>query len=131
MKFLTLNDWFMGRDKLYPEELTLDIRLNAEDLIRRVNNLFQQLQMNVPLVTSGWRPSAINAKVGGAKRSLHMIGKAVDLSDPDGSLGKTILEHPEYLLDYGLWLENPAKTKGWLHTDTGKRSERLIHVFDP
>lgn len=129
---LTLGQYKMNRDILYPEEWTLEVNGNALDLIKRVNNLFIALKIPVPPVTSGFRPWAINAKVGGAKRSLHAIGKAVDLSDPGNHIGKDIIQnHSHLLLDYGIWLENPEKTPNWLHADTGIRSDRLIRVFNP
>lgn len=121
----------MGRDKLYPNDYTLDIRSNAEDLVRRVNNLLNALQIKDPKLSSGWRPSAINSRSGGAKRSLHMFGKAVDLVDKDGSIKDTILKCPEKLLEYGLWLEDPASTPSWCHLDTGIRSTRAVRVFKP
>lgn len=121
----------MGRDKLYPEEWNLDLRSNAEDLIRRVNNLLIALKIDDCKVTSGWRPSAINSRAQGAKRSLHMTCRAVDLADSNQSLTKGILQEPQLLLEYGLWLESPDVTHGWVHLDTGVRSERLIRVFKP
>lgn len=128
---LTLKQYTMGRDKLYPEEWTLEIQANAEDLILRVNNLLKVIWSGEVVVTSGWRPLAINRKAGGAKRSLHMQGKAIDLKDNDGSLAAAILKKPELLLDFGLWLENPESTKGWVHLDRGQRSERLVRIFKP
>lgn len=121
----------MGRAILYPTDWTLEIQLNAQDLIKRVNNLFNALKLPVPAVTSGWRPLAINVKASGAKRSLHMIGKAVDLSDSNGSLKCSIKEQHGFLLDYGLWMENPDSTPGWCHLDTGIRDSRLIRIFKP
>ena len=121
----------MGRMFKYKDEWTLEVHTNALDLIKRVNNLFNALEISVPPVTSGWRPAAINAKASGAKKSLHMVGKAVDLADSDGSIKEKILNKPYLLLDYGLWMEHPDATPGWVHLDTGVRSSRLIKVFKP
>lgn len=128
---LTLEAYLMGRDKQYPEEYTLDIKTNAEALVLRVNNLLKDLNWGEVKVTSGWRPLAVNLKSSGAKRSLHMVGQAVDLGDADGSLKKAILDKPYLLLDYGLWLENPKNCPGWAHLDSGIRPSRLIRVFNP
>lgn len=130
---LTLESYLMGRDKLYPEEWALDYQSNALDLIKRVNNLFNALKLEMVAVTSGWRPLAVNRRSGGVKRSLHMIGKAVDLLDPglQGPIETAILTCPHLLLDFGLWMEDPLSTPGWIHLDTGIRSDRLIRTFKP
>lgn len=128
---LTLDIYKMGRDKIYPSEWTFEVQLNAQDLIKRLSNLFNALKIPVPAVTSGWRPLAINVKAGGAKRSLHMIGKACDFSDPKGSLKQTILDNSHFLLDYGIWMEDPKATPTWCHLDTGIRDSRLLRVFKP
>jgi uncharacterized protein YcbK (DUF882 family) len=133
MTILTLDALLMGRDKAYREDYTLEIKSNLLDLSRRVNNLFEALQIPAPPVTSGWRPLAINMRIGGAKRSLHMQGKAVDLSDPGlpGLVEKRILENPHLLLEFGLWMEAIESTPNWIHLDTGVRADRLVRVFKP
>lgn len=128
---LDLVSYFMGRDKLYPEELTLDIKSNAKDLVLRVNNLLHALAFPYPGLSSGWRPLAVNIKAGGAKRSLHMLGKAVDLKDPTGKLKEAVLKQPQLLLEYGLWMEDGLSTPTWCHLDTGVRSHRPLRVFKP
>ncbi len=128
---LTLEMYLMGREKLYPKEYTLEVRSNAVDLVKRVNNLLNALQLDCPIVTSGWRPYAINMRAGGAKRSLHMSGKAVDLADKGDLLKEKILENAPLLLDYGLWMERPDATPGWCHLDSGIRDSRFVRVFKP
>lgn len=128
---LTLTQYLMGREKLYPEEYTLDVRSNAENLLKRVNNLLEALKFGRVEITSGWRPLAINRKVGGAKRSLHSTGRAVDIADTTGILKCAILCHFKLLLEYGLWMEDFDATPGWCHLDTGIRLDRSIRVFKP
>lgn len=128
---LTLDAYLMGRNKTYPEDYTLEIQCSAQDLIKRVNNLLIALRIDSVTVSSGWRPLMVNQRAGGAKRSLHMIGKAVDLADPHQELSRCIREHSSLLLDYGLWLEDPAATPVWCHLDTGIRDSRLVRVFKP
>lgn len=120
----------MGRDLKYPEEWCLEYQSNAVDLLKRVNNLLEALQWPSIQVSSGWRPLAVNMRSGGAKRSLHMVGKAVDLVD-SGSLKAKILQNSHFLLDYGLWMEDAASTPTWCHLDTGIRSDRLVRTFKP
>lgn len=131
MKELTLEAYLMSRDKAYADEFNIELKSNALDLIKRVNNLLNALQIDCPPVTSGWRPLAVNLKAGGAKRSLHMLCKAVDLADKDGIFKQRILEKPELLLEFGLWLEEPTSCPGWAHLDTGVRFHRPIRVFKP
>lgn len=121
----------MGREKLYPDDYTLDVKYAALDLIKRVNNLFEALRMPMAPLSSGWRPQAINIKIGGAKRSLHMLGKAVDLADKDGHVKKAVIEHPQLLLEFGLWMEHPDSTPSWCHLDTGIRAHRSPRIFKP
>lgn len=123
---ITLEQYFMGRDKTYAADLTPDIIRNATDLVERVNRLIERMGSAVTwendpdtrsLVSSGWRPPAINAATrGAAKRSNHMAGLAVDLYDPDGDLDDWLLNHlPAIGGEFGLYLEHPSATKGWAH----------------
>lgn len=118
-------------ERLNSEELTLDVKSNLIDLAKRVNNLLHALKIDKIAVTSGFRPSTVNAKIGGAKKSLHMMGKACDLADKDGKLKETIVHNSHLLLEYGLWMENGKSTIGWCHLDTGIRSFRPVRVFNP
>lgn len=130
-EIITLADYWMGRDKLYPSELTEVVVLNATELVKRVNSLFNELCICGIKVSSGWRPSAINASIkNAAKKSNHMTGCAIDIADPNGYLSIKILPNLRSLEDCMLWLENPAATKGWVHLQSippksGKR------VFNP
>lgn len=130
---ITLDDFWMGRDKTHPP--TDQFRINAQDLVTRVNALLSMYYAEIPAaprtrVTSGYRPPGINASVGGAKMSNHMICKAVDLADEDGGLDDWCIECQHFLAAYGLWLEHPEATPGWTHLQSvGPRSGR--RVFRP
>jgi hypothetical protein len=127
----------MGRDKQFPQEYTQEVLLNAITLLEKVNALLWNLDIKTTEVSSGWRPAAINGAVANAaKKSLHMIGKAVDIKDDKGqSLANKILTKPELLKNYDLWLEDPAATRGkntnWVHLDMGTRSDRPLRMFKP
>jgi uncharacterized protein YcbK (DUF882 family) len=127
------SEYFMGRDKSHSQDLTEEVKANADNLLNRVNALLADLNWPSPAyVSSGWRPPSINASVANsAKRSHHMSGRAMDIKDPDGRLAKAILERPELLEKHGLWMEDPSFTKGWVHLDTGTRSARKVRVFKP
>lgn len=132
---ITLEAYFAdpktGEDRRinYVEDYTDEILENAKVLIEKVNSLLSDLGIIAVVVSSGWRPNAINSAVGGAKRSLHLQGRAIDLKDSTGELDRVIEERPDLLKKYNLWLEDPDATKGWCHLDTGVRKDRPSRVF--
>lgn len=134
---LTLNDWVTSSGK-YPErakseDLTDEVKSNAEAFLAILNDFLTELGLDpMPTVSSGFRPSSVNSKIpNAAKKSLHMTGLAIDLSDPKGELDELIASKPELLDKYGLWLEHPDSTPGWSHIDKGIRSERKLRIFHP
>lgn len=109
---ITAVEILMGRDNADP--LTKDQLYNLLDLLPRVNLI--RFHYNKALsVSSGYRPEAINAAVGGAKKSNHTQCKAVDFKDPDGSFAKWCLANMDLLKKAGLYMEDPGHTKGWVH----------------
>lgn len=124
---ITSEQFYKGRDKLYASELTDEIRANAVETMRRANLLlerfYQEVQTDYPNrgCNSGWRPSAINgATPRAAKKSRHLLGLAIDISDVDGKLGAWVLtpQGREVLGEIGLWAEHPTATPGWCHVQT-------------
>lgn len=118
---ITLHDYWMGRDLLWPAQLVPQIQINAEETVRKANLLILRYQGHYEgrKVNSGWRPPQVNANTpGAALRSKHMTGQAIDISDPDGDLDEWCLENPQALAELGLWLEHPSATKGWCHVQT-------------
>jgi len=112
---VTLADYYMGRDALHAEELTAELRANAEATVRRANILIARAGIACS-VNSGWRPHAINARVANASaRSKHLTCEAIDLSDECDALDEWCLAHLAVLEDIGLWLEHPSATPGWCH----------------
>jgi uncharacterized protein YcbK (DUF882 family) len=87
---ITLKDYLMDRDKDFPLDMLQ--AQNAADLLARVNWLFGSLEIHAK-VSSGYRPSAINKKIGGAKMSTHTVCAGIDLHDPDGMLAAKMLDH--------------------------------------
>lgn len=121
---ITLTDYFMGRDRIYPDEATDAIRAAAAETVARANLLLSSYRLmtkdeEIRKVNSGWRPAAINrATPNSALKSKHMTGHAIDISDPEGDLDEWCMEHPEVLQTIGLWQEHPSATKGWCHVQT-------------
>jgi hypothetical protein len=121
---ITLEDYWMGRDKQFAHLLTDELRANAKDIVERANKLLYfarssgVLEVDLP-VNSGWRPPAVNNKVAGAsKTSLHMSCKAIDLNDPYGEIDKFCFNNQKILADLGLWLEHPDATPRWCHVQS-------------
>lgn len=116
----------------YPEreqsdECTSSVRIKAADLAERVSKLCDFVG-HVPAVSSGFRTSAVNAKVGGSSHSAHLTGEAVDLYDKDGSLARKVTGH--FLAQFDLYAEDPAATGGWLHLTT-RRPPSGSRIFKP
>ncbi len=118
-------------------ELTPELLANADRLLSAVQALLKDLNIQEVKISSGFRPKFINAGIpSAAKRSLHTQCLAIDIVDDKAqSLCKLILSKPELLKKHGLWMEDPASTKGfntnWTHLDLGTRADRPIRVFKP
>lgn len=134
---ITLNDYLTASGR-YPErvnsqELTEELYDNARNLLERVNNCLADLGWEKSVtVSSGFRPSNVNAAVGGAKRSAHMQCKAIDMvDDANQTLGKLALKSPEVLRKHGLFMENLLHTPSWVHFDCVNRKDRPSRTFIP
>lgn len=128
-----MDQYFRRYQLSHAGEITDEIRNNAKDLCDRVGCLLVDIGTRSVSLSSGWRPAEINAKIPNASRkSLHMIGKAVDLIDTrEKELYTAIAAQPHLLEKYGLWLEDGASTGGWVHLDTGDRRARAVRIFKP
>lgn len=110
---ISRSEILMGRNKQYPLDGILEV--NLEKLLKAVNK-FRAVYGKPMRVSSGYRPAAINATVkGAAKKSNHMKCLAVDFVDRDGKLAEYCLNNLKLLEEFGIWLEDPAFTKGWVH----------------
>jgi hypothetical protein len=147
MASLTDNDIITASGR-YPArakdpQLTDAVKANISELRRRVNGLLSDLGwIPDPDCTSGFRPAAANVAAGGAKKSAHMNGEALDIMDnPEQVLAHLIMADAEknkensLLHKWDLWLEHPDYTKGkntnWAHLDMKSRRERPVRVFKP
>jgi hypothetical protein len=125
---ITLQDYWMGRDALYPTAMSPQIEKGALTLLEIVNKMLVVASMagaratindRGTVVRSGWRPPVVNAATAkAAKNSLHMTGRAIDLEDAKGALGRWALANPSVLQQLGIWCEHPSATAEpvpWLH----------------
>jgi len=128
---VTLQDYWMGRDKLYPLDLSTEVRKNAELTVDLVNKLLARAAeagVKLPMspntkshFSSGWRPPSINATTkNAALRSLHITAQAADIYDPIGALDKWLMstDGQKILTEIGLWMEHPSATPTWAHVQT-------------
>ena len=78
-------------------------------------------------ITSGYRTAAHNAKVGGAKSSQHLLGRAADIQVADTSV-EDVATYAESLLPgwggVGRYPVKAGRAKGWVHVDTRPNKSR-------
>jgi hypothetical protein len=111
---ITKRELLMDRDKSFPKEYTSEVSNNLDKLLVAINIV--RAAYGKPMrVTSGWRPAGVNSIIGGANRSNHMLGLAVDIADPNGELAKWLLNNLDVVSKAGLYLEDFRWTKGWVH----------------
>lgn len=117
MKFTLEEVLAVNKHTVYdtPEE----IQANLRTLIAKVN----AIKFRPPMwCSSGYRDPKYNASIGGATKSAHTLGRAMDISDPRGELKQFLVAHKDLLKDLGLRMESPIDTGGlhggWCHLDT-------------
>lgn len=128
---ISLEDYLMGRDVIYPHECTPEILANAAKTVEVANSLLAALEaegveiaihpQTKTVISSGWRPPQINGQVkNAAPRSKHMTGEAVDIYDPEGEIDDYLMSEAgqRMLIALRLFLEHPSATKSWSHWQT-------------
>ena len=117
---ITLETYFMGRDKTHGEELSDEVQSNAQITVQRTNELLARAgRSDINSVNSGWRPRGVNeATSNAAATSRHITGQAVDLPDADRTLSEWCVDNLDDLRGIGLWMEDPRWTPTWLHVQT-------------
>lgn len=118
-RMLTLDDYWMGRDKKYAAECTDEIQSNAAGTVRAVNKLLALAQLDDIIrdtVASGWRPSCVNdATCNAASHSKHLTAEAVDIVDGNRVFAQWCLDNQEKMADCELWAEDFRWTPTWVH----------------
>jgi len=118
---ITIEKYWMGRDRTHGRELTHEIIQNAQVTVDKANELLERFEAEtgivIDTVASGWRPSAVNGNTkNAATGSRHLTARAVDLRDtPERDLARWCLRNLDQLEDIGLWMEDPQWTPTWVH----------------
>jgi hypothetical protein len=111
---------------------TVDISANLVILALRMDSLRDVMTSQYPdetasffyngefKITSGLRNQAAQQVLiaqgkSHATKSNHLIGAAVDIYDPNGTLDEWCDRRVAVIIDIGLWMENKAYTPGWAH----------------
>lgn len=115
---ISLSEYYMGRDRLFPNELTDAHKTNANLTVAKLNAVLEAFGQKRRIV-SGWRPSSINAATKGASpTSRHVLCQAGDLEDNNRELMGWCLNNPDLLERVGVWMEDPRDTPTWIHLQT-------------
>lgn len=134
MALITLENYFTSfgryKDRAKSKERTKEVEDNAKELLERVNALLDHLEIKKIDISSGFRPSEVNATIANAaKKSAHTTGEALDLvDDKDQSLCKKITK--DLLNQFDLYREDSDYTKGWCHLQTRKTGSGK-RIFKP
>lgn len=131
LNMLTVNDYLSSSGKYLDRaaHASDEVKKNAEQLLASLNAFLNELNVFDVKISSGFRTPEANEAANGAKKSLHMEGKAIDLEDQDGSLDDLFQNNLELMEKYGLYLENPDYTKLWSHIQNkAPRSGRRIFI---
>lgn len=116
---ISKDELLKGRDTAYPAEYTQEVSDNLDKLLIPLNKIRDAYGQPM-VVTSGWRPSAINGVTpGAASHSSHMIGKACDIQDLDGSLLAWVMDNLSMMKQLGIYIEDPRWCPTWIHFQLG------------
>lgn len=107
---------------------TASIIAAAGDLAQRLAALLVSYGSR-PAISSGYRTPEANKAAGGAPKSSHLEGRAVDFVDPKQKFASWCLANLPELQKHGLWMENPKKTPTWVHLQSRPVPGKI--VFDP
>jgi hypothetical protein len=124
---ITVEEYLMGRDRDYP--LDVSMARSMANLLVRVNCLLFEMEFSGK-ITSGYRPGTYNIAAGGAPNSSHLKCEAVDIEDTNLEFAARIKHRTDLLEKYDLYIENPDKTKGWVHIQT-RRPASGNRIFNP
>ena len=102
-------------DMTPPDEVVLELQRLCEQVLQPLRTYLD----STIIITSGYRPPALNQIIGGSKRSAHMDGRAADchaVGKPLSSIvaALRILDPPvdQAILEFGHWLHVAVSVSG-------------------
>lgn len=102
-----------------------ELEANLLDLLFKLNQL-RAIWKKPMIVNSGYRNPVKNKQVGGVPNSAHLYCQAADIRDHKGELSNWLLQNQDILEECGLWMEEPAKTRGWCHLQSRPAHNRIF-----
>jgi hypothetical protein len=94
---------------------------HIENLKALAENIFQPIRdhFGVPIrISSGYRSAALNKKIGGAKKSDHLVGKAIDIDQDNTSITNAqVFDFIKNNLKFSqlIWEFGTDKNPDWVH----------------
>lgn len=98
---------------------------NAKQLLTAVN-IIREAYGRPMYPSCFYRSPEWDRAKGRSGKSQHCLNRACDFKDPTGELDEWCLKYLDVLERAGLWLENPAYTRGWCHLDLKSRTNRVF-----
>lgn len=123
MKFV-FDEWYNRSVKsgCVESDFTPQVCFNAGQLIEKINMLgykpamyFSSCLRSTEAQIRIYKEKGITDLSKIPMGSCHLSGEAVDISDPDGKLAIWLKKNEKKLETLGLYVEDPAYTKGWCH----------------
>jgi zinc D-Ala-D-Ala carboxypeptidase len=115
-----------GIDNRPPPDIVAQLRHTA-DLMERIRAF---LGNHPVLVSSGYRSAALNAVVGGAVSSAHMVGRAVDFIVPDFGPPRVICRALEpKMAEFGID-QLIHEFEAWVHVGTAAKPRAQALTID-
>ena len=112
MKYFKKSEFRMGNENVYAK-MDVTFLISLDEL--------RELVKEPLIITSSYRSVEYNRAIGGAKRSMHLKGKAVDVVCLDGILRRKIVQHA---LSLGMTCGVAGK---FIHIDN--RSKQIIFTY--
>lgn len=118
---ISMNELLSGQAKF--EGLDNEIQHNLTILLQKVNVVREKYGKPM-IVTSGLRTKQHHLEIYAKKgiypphvpmASNHLFGRAVDFADGNGELKKWVKKNIALFEELGLYMEDFASTKTWLH----------------
>lgn len=104
-------------------ELCKEQRISKQ-LVEKLQQLRDELKVSL-LISSGYRCVEHNKAIGGAGKSNHCQGLAIDIADGPGQPINALVTE-ELLIKLDLYKEDPSRTRTWVHIQTPKTSQRIF-----